>query len=1045
MRHLFTSLYWLAFFLVLGLFALGAWAVSTPEGGQWLLNRINSLKPGMIEVSDFKGTFLNQPEAGEINVHLPNFDIEAKHLFFDYEADLLKKRQLRIRQLRFQELTIKLKKRSQSKETKDGFEFPVIQLPIKLAAENIRIDKLRIETAEAKTFEFDNVILQAEMQENHLALEKLALTHQKYRLSVTGHAVFSYPPNLQLAATISDPNDNHLDIHVDGRPQNYRLNANALMHAAGQLPEAKAELVGHGNLDELDIDQLRVETMKGEFLGNGKINWKNGLSGKVHFSAHDIDPGSIDPRYSGKISLGGQARLENGNVTTQLAALGEVGRFPFRIESDANIELETKSLEVRQGRLVMGSNVLQFSGRANPRQAEKLRFKLDMPRLSKIYPALKGSITGVGHFDGQWTAPEGTLRLQGRALKWATSFIDKISLDLRSESNPQKIVLALEASILKSGGVDLEQLRIKGSGDLSHQQAIIDLRLPDNAMRLHSSIAGNYDLKKHSWHGNIKETKLILAQLGTYRQQSISTIAVNPEGLQLAPFCLQNKSDRLCMDADLFRNQPSRAAIELREFPLQRFSHWLPPSKHLKETIDARVKLQGNRGAFSVELQAGLDQNNQASAVIQVEPDKDRIAGNMQGQFKHLDWLEPLSENLMNPDGKLAWNLNIEGSLKAPIITGNVALRDAVVRIPAAGIQLQQINVELSSEDGKTGILNGRLKSGKGNLVLKGKIDRDNVENWSAELNVTGKEAQVANLPLAQVWASPALRLMARPGRIDVTGSVTIPEAEIKLQRLPETAVTPSEDVYFLDSDNTANKKSAKFDVYSNIKLILGDKVHLSGYGLNTNLSGILRLSETPGSPVSADGSLKVVEGRYEALGQLLEIERGEIYFNGPVNTPRLNLRAVRHSDGIVTGLEISGTLQRPESRIFSDPPMDETNALAYLLTGKPLGATSKSDSNMLLTAVTRLGLKGSAKLVDDLRRRAGLDVLAIQPGEELEQTTLVLGKYLSPRFYIEYATGLIEDSSLLTIRYQINRHLQLEAQSSDQRQAIDLIYQIER
>jgi len=58
--------------------------------------------------------------------------------------------------------------------------------------------------------------------------------------------------------------------------------------------------------------------------------------------------------------------------------------------------------------------------------------------------------------------------------------------------------------------------------------------------------------------------------------------------------------------------------------------------------------------------------------------------------------------------------------------------------------------------------------------------------------------------------------------------------------------------------------------------------------------------------------------------------------------------------------------------------------------------------------------------------------------------SALVIGKYLSPRFYLEYTTSLFEEASVLSIRYKLNRYLKLQAESSDKRQAIDLIYEIE-
>ena len=124
---------------------------------------------------------------------------------------------------------------------------------------------------------------------------------------------------------------------------------------------------------------------------------------------------------------------------------------------------------------------------------------------------------------------------------------------------------------------------------------------------------------------------------------------------------------------------------------------------------------------------------------------------------------------------------------------------------------------------------------------------------------------------------------------------------------------------------------------------------------------------------------------------------------------------------------------------------MSETEALSYLLTGKPLNATGDSESGMLVNAAAKLGMKKSAHRINEIRAKAGFDTLQLESGDDLTESELIIGKYLSARLYLEYVTKLFASSEVFTLRYEFSNKLYLEAESGAESQALDLIYQFER
>jgi translocation and assembly module TamB len=73
-----------------------------------------------------------------------------------------------------------------------------------------------------------------------------------------------------------------------------------------------------------------------------------------------------------------------------------------------------------------------------------------------------------------------------------------------------------------------------------------------------------------------------------------------------------------------------------------------------------------------------------------------------------------------------------------------------------------------------------------------------------------------------------------------------------------------------------------------------------------------------------------------------------------------------------------------------------------------------------------------------------GLDEFTIGSGAGLEQSSLLLGKYLTPDLYVRYALGLFDNEGTLQLNYRLTDSLSVEAQSGAS-QGVDLIYSIER
>lgn len=319
-------------------------------------------------------------------------------------------------------------------------------------------------------------------------------------------------------------------------------------------------------------------------------------------------------------------------------------------------------------------------------------------------------------------------------------------------------------------------------------------------------------------------------------------------------------------------------------------------------------------------------------------------------------------------------------------------------------------------------------------------------------MRITGQDLLLMNSHEIQARVSPDLSVKAGPDSIVITGTLTIPETTVTLRELPTSASVRSDDIVIVgkgrpqpNAVRIAPDSGKPLYIQPNVTIILGDRVSFSGFGLDARMTGRMRVLRNR-QDIVAEGALNVIDGVYKAYGQNLQIERGRLLFNGPIDNPGLDVRATREVDNgnITVGIALSGSVQTPESRLFSTPPQTQTDTLSYLLTGRALSGVRGGESAILTQAITGLGVSGGESLAQQLGGQLGLDDVGLNTkGGDYKQSELSLGKRLGPKLYVKYIVGLFDSLQKVAVTYQINKKLQLEATSGVQ-QSVDLIYKID-
>ena len=224
------------------------------------------------------------------------------------------------------------------------------------------------------------------------------------------------------------------------------------------------------------------------------------------------------------------------------------------------------------------------------------------------------------------------------------------------------------------------------------------------------------------------------------------------------------------------------------------------------------------------------------------------------------------------------------------------------------------------------------------------------------------------------------------------------------------------------------------------LQVDLGSDLKLRGRGLDTLLRGDLALS-TPGGRLAVNGSVRTEAGSYAAYGQKLAIERGVLSFSGAADNPRLDILALRPNLDLRVGVQVSGSVQQPRVRLFSEPEMSDTDKLSWLVLGRAPEGLGRTDTALLQRAALALLAGEGEGITGQFTKAIGLDEVSLRQSDgEVRETVISLGKQLSRRWYVGYERGLNATTGTWQLIYRIAQRFTLRAQSGLDN-SLDLIW----
>lgn len=874
------------------------------------------------------------------------------------------------------------------------------------------------------------------------------------------------------------------------------------------------ELNTHGVTDtrSASLEALTLKAGKGSIEAHGKVGWQPALSVDVEATIARLDPAIVAPEWPG--DLNGQL-----TVKTDTATDGSPIRFEALIEKsrlrDYRLRLDTAGsaliadsgtvVTLDRAKLESGGTRLEASGQVTPPFA--VTGSLNSPDLSALLPELSGRAAMTFALDGSIEQPH--LVTDGNVRSFAYGEQTIARLDWNADLDPKVETSKLDVELRDAEvGLHVDKVTLNVTGLEVYHRVLLDAATERGDAKL--GLIGGFDRVRGEWGGELNLLSLAPDGMSAWALDKPAGILVGQKRRALEPACLNGSDGRACfnleqnvladgarvgwnidrlllsalqpflgegmkvagsIDGEGFINfsggdlQQAKADLNLRDATVD-----LPdaPTYRLETGRITANQTDGRLDAVAELKLSGASVNAEISAAPGANFMERTLGGAIRLDIPSLKFIEPLLPQFDKLDGRLSGDIALSGTVGDPRYTGDVKISEGAARLVVAGIDLTDLNLLLKTRGSEPLSLEGSVKSGGGQLAISGEVNPYSLP-LTADIKVNGKGFQAMNTPQARAWIDADLQLVRDAEGARLSGELGVPRADITPKGLGGGGVDVSDDQVLVGV--VVPVKEPPLKVFVDLKLVLGNKVQIEGFGLKTRIEGGVNVTQRPGFEAMGRGELRLIDGRYQAYGQDLNIETGRLIFSGgPVTTPAVDLYATRQPrEDIKVGVRVRGTLAKPELSLQSSPSLPREQQLSWLVLGRSLENSSTQDRSLVSSAALSLGLGGGDYLAGLIGKKVGLDELSVgsagvnnsevaanaqsisgaqgnaasvDAGAQAAQLTL--GKYLTPKLFVSYGISLFQEGYTFRMLYTLGRGFKLSTESGTASGG-DVIYTTDR
>ena len=811
--------------------------------------------------------------------------------------------------------------------------------------------------------------------------------------------------------------------------------------------------------------------------------------------------------------LKGQPLSAKGSLSAKLNLPKDLASYFKRLQKqDAQTQYKQvnaliETLNANNLVLRWGDNYITANG-----NAKQLQTKINITSLDQLSDKLSGKVTGgatlsqpVGQalptiyvdLVGERIALPGFILRQGRIRGKLVNLAN----------SPSQFIITAEG--LDTAGQSFKSVNATFNG--TEQAHLVNVKVANEKLEVAARLKGGFDRQRMTWSGVIGKGQL-KSPYATLNQLQPAQLILNlPQTnsgrtsdlkVQLAAHCWQaaDQSGKLCLRKNLIASAASgEVDIALQKLDTSLFSSFLPKDIDWHGKINGKAIVGWQRGKpptinttlYSDNGKIGLIQDGDAAPVsltyqrvsvialsvpegiklrtdintgrgargyaeVIVDPYKDPkpISGALVLNELNLAIFKPFFPGMRVLEGNITMAGGLGGTLSKPQFYGDVKLANGRVAMLDLPVNLTKVNVDAKIR-GTQATIDGKFNSGKGAGVLTGTVDWR--QQLQAKLSIKGERLVLTQPPLLLAEINPDIDIIVRPGDryVNIQGAISVPSATIRPPESSEDIITQTEDAVVLDrrligNINEVLAVSKPWSINADIGIDLGDDINFRGFGAVIPLAGALNITQNGKGVMRAKGVVQVARRTsIDAFGQNLELNYGQVRFNGNVMKPTLSIEAVKKIDDNIIGVRVKGSTDNPNIIVFNNAGLTQQQAMNALVTGRINDGSPSQISeqgfksqvtNNLAAAGLNFGLSGTRSFTNQIGQAFGFQSLTVDASGNSEDTNVNVTGYVTPDLYIRYGVGVFNAQNSLSIRYQLTRRIYVEATSAAEN-AVDVVY----
>ena len=506
--------------------------------------------------------------------------------------------------------------------------------------------------------------------------------------------------------------------------------------------------------------------------------------------------------------------------------------------------------------------------------------------------------------------------------------------------------------------------------------------------------------------------------------------------------------------------------------------------------LDARLQQSATeeitaKGTLPLSLFARSDSGH-------VAPDEEeRVDVQIKSTDLGLGIVQGFTTLVTNVTGTMQADVRVTGSGQDPHLAGYIDIKNGAFGVPLGGVSYSGLHTRIDLTPDLVRIQKFQLTDEHGEpLTVSGELAVHAREVGAVNIDLQSDNFEIIDNSLGDVGLDTQLKITGELRRPRVQGQVRIEAGRIEVDQVLQVfhdpysvrslpaVVSAERSVEGAGSAEQATREALSraggtaaaakgagpgaeagaepagtfVPVELDVRVLIPDNLVLRGNDLrptgptstaignmNITVGGDLQVRKQSGGPVTLTGIVRTVRGTYEFQGRRFDLVRGgTLRFAGdPAINPMLNVEATRliPDTGVEARIHVTGTMNAPELRLSSTPPLEESDVLALIVFNRPVNELGTGERASL--AATAGGIATgfiAAPLGESIGRALDVDLFEITTTTDTGElgAGITVGQQIGDRAFFKLRQQFGEyNVSEFLLEYQLADFLRLRGSAA--------------